>query len=136
VASHRSKLLRITGIEQTFDYFCGPATAAMVLDFHHVPRPPTATWKADWQQALWLDVISHTAPSETPCTPADPTPCDGYMGFANQLCCNCGGGDCRCWSAAPQALKDTLNLHLATQKVAVQIVKDEDTSGATGREHR
>ena len=70
----------VTRVKQETDWFCGPATAQMVLSALGVAKPPAPP---TWQLQLWDYVINNTGASRPPSAPKD----DGW--FDGQKCDSC-----------------------------------------------
>ncbi len=66
----------VTRVTQETDWFCGPATAQMVLSALGVAKPPTPP---TWQLRLWAYIVNNTGASR-------PTPVSDPSEFPGQKC--------------------------------------------------
>jgi len=114
------KNLGVAPVQQETDWFCGPASAQMVLAFLGVANPAAAR---SWQQQLRDYIEANTnarRPSRTECPPPADNP------YFKEQKCECG---CECWATTPNVLKRMLN---AKQGVVTYEIKKPTTErGAT-----
>jgi hypothetical protein len=111
-------------MKQLSDYFCGPATAAMILKALGVNAPAGVVSDTDWQNRLWDDIKNiTTGPKRSP----DAAGSKGYIAdFEKQQCFLCTTWFC--WAATPQALNDLLNQYMPPQK-HVHLSRSADVLG-------
>lgn len=89
----------VTRAQQETDWFCGPATAQMVLSALGVAKPPTPP---TWQRQLWDYVVKNTGSSRPTSAPADGSEFDGQK-------CDWCSGQWECWTTTPGVLVSLLN---------------------------
>ena len=114
--------LPVPFISQTTPRFCGPAVAAMILDFLGSGPLHGPGWQAAFQQALWTTIQAGTrgpGPPSSACTGRDPA-------FPNQQAGACISGHCVFWDTTPQALTAALSYHLPSANY--QIVRQRDVA--------
>lgn len=111
----------VTYAHQETLFYCGPATAEMVLASLGVPSltPPT------WQDRLWDYIVANTGSTRPPSAPSSPT----SPSFPRQKCERCAGL-WNCWSTTPAVLQQLLNSSQAVAQYAVS--KHSLESTATG----
>jgi hypothetical protein len=91
------KKLQVTFHAQQKEYYCGPATAQMILGWLKVKKLS--------QDDLWADIQNHSGgvrPADAPSSPSE---------FETQVCYWCDGWEC--WDTTPEALTATVNVHRA-----------------------
>ena len=100
-------------------FYCGPASAQMILAALQVLSPATPP---SWQDALWGEIKTHTGATRPatagPGSAANPA-------YPTQKCERCNGEWC-CWSTPPIALRKVLNSQQAAATFAVKSFADEN----------
>jgi hypothetical protein len=115
------KLVDVSRVSQENDYYCGPATAQMILSALGVPAPAGPT---SWQDQLWEDIQSETHYHRQKKAPQTPEPV-----FDTQKC-EPGADSClHCWATWPPALRAVLNSH--QEKAKYSATKHDNEKDAT-----
>ena len=106
--------LDVPQIHQEEEYYCGPATAAMILTF--LGAAPAASSPRQLVDKLWDDITSRRPPAGGSTSHAKPGGCIGYMKGVPQVFFDCAGGGCRSWSTTTAALLAVLNQYLPADR--------------------
>jgi hypothetical protein len=101
-------------------YFCGPATAQMVLAALGVPTPPVPP---SWQKQLWDYITQHTGANRPDDAPDDPYAFDGQK-------CEWCAGEWNCWTTTPGVLAALLNQQLIGSYAIAKHSSEESATGA------
>ena len=114
------KFAAVTFAKQETLFFCGPATAKMVLSSLGVASPATPP---SWQSQLWDYIKSNTGATRPSSAPNEPT----APPFPTQKCEWCSGW--KCWSTTPAVLVKLLNASqgVATYAISTHTIEDAAT---------
>jgi|KBSSwiStaDraftv2_1062776.scaffolds.fasta_scaffold12952_5 hypothetical protein len=106
--------LDVPQIHQEEEYYCGPATAAMILVF--LGAAPSASSTRQLVDRLWDDISGRRPPAGGSTTHAKPGSCGGFVKGVPQVFFDCAGGGCRSWATTTPALIDVLNQYLPADR--------------------
>ena len=106
--------LGVDPIKQETDWYCGPASAQMVLAFLKVAPPAGA---GTWQDKIRTYIESHTNATRPSLAKA---PDSEFNPAFNEQKCELCDGDYECWATTPNVLKNVLNANqsIVTYEVA------------------
>jgi hypothetical protein len=108
------KHLGVTPVQQETKWFCGPASAEMVLTFLGV-APPAGP--ATWQEQLRTYIEKNTN-SKRPSLKKAPDDPDNNPAY-NEQKCEWNGEEYECWATTPNVLKKLMNANQAVTAYAV-----------------